>query len=867
MPFLTLFYRYIVRDLLARPIRTLLTVSGVALGIGVVVAVHLSNDRAIGSFTDSLTILSGQADYQINANGLPLPETLMEDLSWFWRFGALSAVVEGRAALPDEPDSPAGVSSLHVFGVDLLAEGPFRDYIAENGEGLTPEVAAREFVELLIDPRRVIVPASLAGRLGVKGGSPLQLVIGERQEDFVVGAVLRDVQIAKAFGGNVLFMDIAAAQLAFAKIGKIDRIDLVFNPGVEQEPLLGRIRDQLPATAILGSPRDLVRRSDKMLAAFRYNLSALSYLALIVGIILVYNTLNLSVVRRQTEIASLRTLGTRRKTILTMFLLEAVLFGLIGAAAGLGLGRLLSGGADALISTTVEALYTGVAVSPFRSVGGWRFNLVMLSLGTALGAFSGLLPALRATTRAPASVLRQGFLASERSQRYGRHALAGVVLAVAASALTWAPPWGGFPVFGYAAAIGLITATALLSPVLARTVLSGLESAAKRRLPVEVTLAVQSVQGGLARVIVAVISLMIATAMLVSIATMVGSFRETVIVWVNQTLAADLYVKAAGAGPGDWGSPIEESTIERLRATAGVAEIGRFRGGTIVYQGGFVTLGGGDFEVLAKRGDLLLVDGRPAARTILEMVGKNQVIVSEPFANKYGVGRGDSIRLPGRNGVESFVIEAVYYDYSSDRGIIIMDRRTYRRVYQEDGPTSVSLYLEPGATPDEVRRRIATSLPEARLAIFANRDIKKEALRVFDQTFQVTYALEVIAILVAALGIVNTMATLLLQRQGEVALLRFLGASRSQVRRMMVVESAVVGLLGVLIGGVLGLGLSLILIFVINLQSFGWTIQFHLPTLFLSCSLTLVFLTTVAAGLFPAKAAVGLDPIRSLRAE
>ncbi len=869
MPFLILFHRYIVRDLLGKPIRTLLTLSGVALGVGVVVAVHLSNDKAIGSFTDSLTIMSGQADYQINANGLPLPEELMGDLSWFWKYGEISAVVEGRAAFPASSGSRprTGPQSARVFGVDLLAEGPFRRYITEDGDNITPEVTVRELLDLLVDPRRVIVPASLARRLGVRTGSPIKLLIGERELEYVVGAVLGDVETAQAFGGNVLFMDIAAAQLAFSKIGQIDRIDLVFHPGVERAPLLTRIRAQLPAAAVMYSPGELVQRSDRMLAAFRYNLTALSYLALIVGIILVYNTLNLSVVRRQTEIASLRTLGTRRKTILSMFLLEAVLLGLMGAGLGIGLGRLLSGGADALISRTVEALYTGVAVNPFRSAGGWRFNLVMLALGAGLGAFSGLFPALRATTRAPVSVLRQGFLASGRNRRFGGHALFGSGLVLVGCGLSLGPPLGGFPVLGYAAALCLITGASLLAPRFARLLLGLIEAVSRRRLPVEVTLAVESVQGGLGRVIVAVVSLMIATAMLVSIATMVGSFRETVVVWVNQTLLADLYVKAGGAGTGDWGSPIDQATVEALRAIPGVAEIGCFRGGTIDYHGGFVTLGGGDFDVLARRGSLRLVDGRPAAETVLSMIGKNRVIVSEPFSNKYGVGRGDQIQLPGPAGMESFLVEAVYYDYSSDRGIVVMDRRTYQRVYHDSDATSLSLYLEPDASADSVRRRIAAALPETRLAIFANVDLKREALRVFDQTFRVTYALEVIAILVAALGIVNTLATLLLERQGEVALLRFLGASRGQIRRMTMVESAVVGLLGVVIGAVLGLGLSLVLIYVINRQSFGWTIQFDLPALFLAWSLLLVLLTTVAAGLYPAQAAAGVDPIRSLRAE
>ncbi len=860
MSFLTLFYRYIVRDLLRKPVRTLLTLAGVALGIGVVVAVHLSNERAIGSFTDSLRIMGGQADYQIDANGLPLPESLMSDLSWFWRHGDMTALVEGRAGLPDK-------GSARVYGIDLLGEAPFRQYLARDGGRISEDVTAEEFIDLLANPRKLILPAVLADRLGVGKGSPLRLLIGEREVEFAVGAVLADGGTAQAFGGNVIFMDIAAAQLAFQKIGRLDRIDLRLHPDADRDAVLERVRQSLPASAVMVAPEDLALRSDKMLAAFRYNLTALSYLSLIVGVILVYNTLNISVVRRQTEIAALRTLGTRRRTVLWMFLTEAIVLGFAGAALGLWVGAALATGADVLISRTVETLYTGSAVRPFRSGGGVRFGLAMLALGSGLGAFSGVFPAFRATARSPVSVLRQGFLAGGKTKKYARHALAGTALLAVSAPLAAAPPLGGFPAFGYLAAVLMIAGFALLAPLLARAMLAAFGGARRRLLPVEAVLALESVRGGLGRLIVAVICLMIATAMLVSVATMVGSFRDTVVAWINQTLVADLYVKAAGGGGGDWDSPLSPATIETLRTVPGVVAVGRFRGRTIDYRGGWVTLAGGDFGVLAEHGNLLFLDGRRPSEALPPLIGAERVVVSEPFSLKYGVARGDSIELPTKQGLRRFPVEGVYYDYSSDRGIIVMDLSTYARLYDDSSATSLSVFLRPGSDAGQVRREIAARLPDSRLAVFANADLKREALRVFDQTFQVTYALELIAILVAALGVTNTLAALLVERQGEIALLRFLGASRRQIRRIALVESSLVGLLGIALGTLLGLLLSLVLVFVINRQSFGWTIQFELPGLFLASALAFVFAATIAAGFYPAWIAAKTDPIRSLRAE
>lgn len=860
MSFLSLFHRCIVRDLVKRPARTLLTVAGVALGIGVVVAVHLSNERAIGSFTDSLLILSGGADYQIAANGIPLDERLVGELSWFWDYGEMSALVEGTVGLP-------GAGSVKVYGVDFLADAPFRQYLSGDGRDLALEVTAEEFLQLLVNPSAVVVPASLARQLSAAAGDQIRLQVGEKEKVFTIGAVLRDVGAAKAFGGRVLFMDIAGAQLALDKIGVVDRLDLALRDGVDEQALVRRLRSRLAAGALLQKPQDLAARSDKMLRSFRYNLAALSYLSLIVGVILVYNTLNISVVRRRREIATLRTLGTRRRTVLAMFLGEATLLGLAGAGLGIWLGRVMAGAADALINRTVETLYTGVSLNPFRSGDSLSFYLSMLALGAVLGGISGIPPAWRATQRPPVSTLREGFLITGKTRSFFRHALTGLLLLAAGAGLSLGPAIGGFPVLGYASALCLIAGFALLSPLLARQLLAVLARSSRRRGRVEAMLALQSVQGGLSRLVVAVVSLMIAAAMLVSVATMVGSFRETVIAWVNQTLVADLYIKAAGAGDKDWDSPVSETTIRVLEDLPGVAAIGKFRGRDIQFREGLATLAGGDFKILAERGNLLFTDGRSVPETVSAMIGRDRVIVSEPLSLKYGIRRGDRIELPTASGRTPFVVEAVYYDYSSDRGIIVMDRQSYIRHFNDPAATSLSLFLEPGEKPETVRRRIAEALPGARLAVYANADLKREALRVFDQTFQVTYALEAIAILVAVLGITNTLAALLLEREGEIALLRFLGADSSQVRRMAIVEAGLVGALGLIIGAALGLALSLVLVFVINRQSFGWTIQFDLPALFLTGSLTLVFLSTLAAGFYPALLASRADPIRSLRAE
>jgi putative ABC transport system permease protein len=369
------------------------------------------------------------------------------------------------------------------------------------------------------------------------------------------------------------------------------------------------------------------------------------------------------------------------------------------------------------------------------------------------------------------------------------------------------------------------------------------------------------------RIVTAVVSLAIAVAMLISVVTMVSSFRETVIVWVNQTLRADLYIRAGAAGPNEWNNPFDPITVETIASLPSVEAIDRFRGRPLNFNGADVVLAAGEFAIMSRFADQLFTDGRSAAEFTSRMVDQNRVIVSEPFAIKQELGKGDSIDIPTARGIQSFEIENVYYDYTNDRGTIIMDRSTYLRLFNESSVTNVAVYLKSGIDAVQARQTIAAALPDAQLRVFTNAELKTQVLRVFDQTFQVTYALEAIALLVAILGVANTLAALILERRPEFAMLRFVGADRKQIRRLVLLESGMVGVVGAALGFLLGIALSVILVFVINKQSFGWTIQYILPGWFFAQSLALIILATIAAGWYPARLATRMDAIQGIRAE
>lgn len=866
MHFLLLFHRYIIRDLFQHGARVALTVSGIALGISVVVAVQLANDRAIGSFNESLSVLAGQADLEITANGLPLSEDIIRELAWVWDYGAMSPLVQARGVLGQVNGEPVR-EPVQIFGIDLLSEAAFRQYVLNDRTELTQGITRAEFIDLLLDPKRAMVTGALAAQHGLSKDASFPLWIGDRREQFTVGAVLGNDGVARAFSGNVVFLDIAAAQLVLRKIGYLDRIDIQLRNRADLDTVRKRVQASLPATALIDVPESSAVQNEKLLRAFRYNLAALSYIALIVGVILIYNTLTIAVIRRRAQIGMLRTVGASRRTVAAMFLIEAACLGLIGAAFGVVLGELMSRAAGVLVTRTIESLYTGQAALAGGGLAQPGFYAGIAALGILLAIGSALAPALRAGSISPVSIVREGMAFTASARRTPGLAIAGAATILAAVIAGRQPPIFGFPFFGYACALLLIVGFGLFAPVLSQTLLRILAQPLKAAIPIEGRLATQSMRSSLGRIVTAVVSLAIAVAMLVSVVTMVSSFRDTVILWINQTLRADLYVRPAAAGPNDWTNSFDPETIRSVAGLPSIAAIDRFRGRWLDFNGSRIVLASGELAVLGQFSNLLFLDGRSAAEVAPDMVDRNRVIVSEPFAVKQRLGKGDVVELPTAEGLQPFEIEAVYYDYSNDQGLVVMDRSTYLRLFHDASVTNVAAYLKPGAIASEAQQQIAGALPGAELRVLTNSDLKRQVLRVFDQTFQITYALEVIALIVAILGITNTLSALILERRPEFAMLRFVGADRRQLRNMVVVESGIIGIAGAMLGLALGVALSVVLVFVINKQSFGWTIQFVLPGWFFAQSLGLIVLATVIAGLYPAWLAARLDPIQSIRAE
>jgi putative ABC transport system permease protein len=348
---------------------------------------------------------------------------------------------------------------------------------------------------------------------------------------------------------------------------------------------------------------------------------------------------------------------------------------------------------------------------------------------------------------------------------------------------------------------------------------------------------------------------------------MVGSFRETVALWMDNQLKADLYLRPAGSSAADRHPTIDPGIADKIERLPDVAAVDRFRVYPITYQGLPASLGGGETQTVEASSATYFLPGENRSRILAQLPRGDNVIVSEPFANKHHVQSGDTIRLALAGRIRPFCVLGIYYDYSTERGFIVMDRRTLLKYLPDKASSNIAVYLKHKTDASRARKAIAEIIAGRSILVFTNSQLRQNALAIFDRTFAITWALEVVAIVVAVMGVAGALLALVIDRKREFGLLRFLGADKRQVWRIILAEAGFLGLFANAAGALLGTALSLVLVFVINKQSFGWTIQFHWPVGLLLMALTGVYLATLLAGIYPARKAAQMDPIEVVHEE
>ncbi len=851
------------------PLRTLLTIVGVSLGVSASVAVRTANIDVLRSFEQAVLTVAGPTTLEVSGNETGLDEQILISLRAISGVTSASPVIF-QTAVRMHGNQPG--QAVQVLGLDLLDELHTRGFDVDQPE-------TENQLMSMVDPQAVFLGEALASEWQVSVDDHIDFLIGTGRLSCRVVGILRGQSDRSSSWERMALMDIAAAQIAFNMVGKVDRIDIVTAINMSVEEVGAKIRTVLPPHMTVERPANRTSQVEQMVSAFRLNMTVLSWVGLLVGMFLIYNTMAFSVAQRRREIGIYRAIGMSQSRIAFLFLMEAGLYGLlggiVGSAAGIGLAQELI----TLLSRTISDLYVPVGAGEIGLLGTSRFAGIVIEgilIGCVVSMIGAIGPSLDASRTTTVRALAPGDYEASQQLRVGSLAVMGVALLVIAGCLSWPGPIAGVPIWGYTATLCLLAGLACLAPICV--------TGWRRRGYVGREPGVRGVMSGIAvehasrnpgRNGVTVSAFMVGLAIMIGVLVMVRSFRHTVEVWVTDTVLADLVVAPSmwlrGTEIGTVGRSLPASWLTTLASDPDVAAVDSYRHVRIEVKGQRVAIVSRDLRLHAQWSRYLVRSG-DSSESLNRAAEIGGLLVSEVLANKLGVEEGSTLEVMTPSGARRFPIVAVFYDYSTDGGKLLMDRALYQSLWHDDLVTVFPVYLRDGTDLDGVRARMTTLLSVSANGglpplVISNVELRKEILEIFDRTFLLTYVLEAIAVVIAMLGIVNTLITSVLERRREFSTLRAIGGSSAQIRQLVLWEAAYLGTIGIVLGLIGGGVLSLLLIKVINRQSFGWTIQMIVPTGSLIQALLLAAVATLVAGYFPARWAARQPIVEGLREE
>jgi putative ABC transport system permease protein len=834
--------------MIRRPWRLLVTVAGVAAGVAAVVSTIAASRAAIASFAEGVEEVAGAARLEVLRPG-GFPEELLGELRPLADDALIVPVVEENVLLVELGDG------VRLLGVDLLLDAQIRPVIRDS-RAIDHEATLKRFGALLAEP--------LAARLDVAPGDELTIAASGRLQSIKVAALFEAGGLSSVWE-TVVVMDVAAAQEVLGRVGRLDRIELVPRENVDPGGIRSAAVALLPADVKVSEPSERRRFAEQMLASLRFNLVALSAISILVGGVLVATTLATSVVQRRFVVSLLRSLGASRVQVASAVVVEALTIGVVGGIAGVGAGFAGARLALASVRVTVASVVRGIPASEIRFDPQLAMIGVLLAVLIALTA--AVLPLIEVTRTPPLQGLRG--TAPRRMRRRTRLTAAAILLLMLslAAALTRAPALGDLPVAALGAALLVMAALLAGSGVLldsfarwGRMPLAGLRSLALQ-------LGSAALSAGRRRAAWAAGSVGISVALAVAIATMVSSFRSTVESWTESGMRADVWLRPMAAATGTWVGRLDPEVVTVAERLFGPEVVDPFYSVTVSYRGRPVSFAGAAFDVVQHTGSVPF-PGRDSAAVFAEAFALRGAVVNEPFANRFGVREGDRIELELPGGVLDREIVGVFRDYSRSHGLVVVDRGDFLRFFPSLGPDDVALFLPPEADAVAARQRLLDEL-KGRFLVegLLNRELRKAVLKAFERTFAITTALYAVAAVVAVIAVTTVLYTLVGERRRELATLRAIGGSRKQLMTVVVAEAVLLGVAAGAAGIAAGLAVGVILVKVVNLQSFGWSLELVLPWSSLAELAAWVVVACTLAGLPPAISAARLQPASILSEE
>ena len=836
----TLFRGIILKHMRARKRRALLSVGGIVFGVTLLVAILLTNQAVTRSFSDSMVVLSSRAELQVFGDWAGLDPSVADLVRSDPDVDAVTPVLEVTANLPRLHDG------LLLAGIDFNQDPRVRRYGSFAGRVRVPDIFM-----LTEDKYALIATDEFLNRHGAGLNSTIEITTPSGLKSFNVRGVIETKNNVSAMSGNWAIMEINALREVFGRSERYSRFDVFLKPGADVEAVRTRLSQRVGASVRVEQPWVRSRAIQKMIEGIQLTLTMLGLVGLIIGIFLIYNTTSISVIERQHEIGILRACGASRRQVLGIFLLEGLFYGLAGGVVGTLLGILAAKSSLAFVSESISSAYFVLLRIDRLPISVPIIAAGLLS-GVGASLAGSLHPALTAARLSPLEVIRRRNFRSDIQYNLRIALVASVAFSLVAALALSLHYFFGIKYGGYVALLAIVIAVAFSSPLAVSLLAVALSGLFRRWFGIEGRLAVENTLRNPTRTGFTAAALIIGLAVIINTSGAITSLRSSIDSWIARIFSGDIIVAAHNPfTAGSVSAPLRETLIGDLLLVQGVANASAIRYAKVTYQDSLISL--------------LAVDGSLPGSELGAGTDLN-VSVSKNFAELFHIQPGQALTLTTAAGETQFVVSKLIedYNYNWPKGTIIIDRDTYKRLWSDTLVDQIILYLAPGADAEAVRRDITSRYAsEYNLTVFRNREFRDNFLQIIDQQFSLTYAQLLITAVVMLFALTNTLLISVISRRGEIGILRALGASRRQNRRIVLLESIILGLAGVVYGTLVGVLMTLIFVKVSLPEQTGWTVGYVFPTAGVALSIATAIVVSMLGSVIPVRE-IGRIPIVKL---
>jgi putative ABC transport system permease protein len=842
-------------------LRTLLTTAGIVLGVAVFVGMRTANESVLAAFSSTVDRIAGKTELQVTAGETGFSEDVLETVQSAASVRVAVPVIE---AVVDT--HLKGQGNILILGVDMTGDRSLRDYDLDSGD----DAVIDDPLVFLAQPDSLIVSKEFADKNGIATNGTLVLGTVEGEKTFTVRGIMKSSGLTSAFGGNLAIMDVYAAQKMFGRGRSFDRIDLAVGPGRTIADAEAELGAMLGPGFRVEPPSGRGRQFEAMLEAYSMMVGISSLFALFIGMFIIYNSFAIAVTQRRSEIGILRALGATRGQIRRLFLGESAITGLIGSIGGVGFGILIARGIAASIGTLISDVY-GVAQQTDAVATSPMLLLLAMAIGVITSIIAAAIPAHQAARVDPVQALQKGkYQVLSAGESRLRITAAAVCAAVSAACLVApaiaAGAGGGSRVVFYAGYMLAILVALLLSPLLSLGLARAMRPVLKWIRPVEGALAADSLIQAPRRTSASVAALMLSLALVVAFAGMARASYESIIDWMETALNPDLFVLPSQS--------IVLRTIRfpktmgpELAAIQGIERVQMVRDARIVFRETPVMVVAIEIESIAETARREPVAGDPDAMYRRAAAGEG-LIVSDNLAQLQHLSLGETLEVPAPAGMIRLPIVGIVIDYSDQQGTILMDRSLFERYWHDDSVNVFRLYLQPGASVPEVRQRILERFAgERQVFVLTNGELKQYILKITDQWFGLTSVQIAVAVLVAILGIVNTLTVSITDRRRELGVLQAVGGLHGQIRRTIWIEALSIGCLGLVLGFALGAVNLYYILQIVHHDIAGMRLGYAFPTNIALALIPTILTAAFVAAIWPAESAVHGSLVEALEYE